>query len=221
MLGLFRAAAAAIQALLDVVLPRKERTVRVDRYRVEDVPVFPTEHEACGVPITTLLAYREPIVEDLIRAVKYDGSSYASTLLAEILAEYLREEISAIRAFSVRPVILVPLPLYPTREVERGFNQIRLILDRLPAEFRDGSLARVEHDVLVRVRETAPQTRLPRIKRLTNVKGAFALSDVATVIDAHAFVIDDVTTTGATLAEAVRPLLNIGIPATALALARA
>lgn len=221
MVRLFRMVAVSIQAILDIVLPRKERAVRTESYSLADIPVSPSEHEACGIAITSLLSYREPIVEDLIRAVKYDGSHHASRLLAEVLAEYLREEIASIRSFSVRPVVLIPLPLHPERRLERGFNQIEFIMEKLPVEFHDGSAARISRDVLVRVRETPPQTHLSRAERLTNVKGAFAVSDMASVLDAHAFVIDDVTTTGATLAEAVRPLINLGVPVSALALARA
>lgn len=221
MVRLFSMVAFSIQALLDIILPRKERTVRTESYNSEDIPVFPLEHEACNIAITTLLSYREPVVEDLIRAVKYDCSHHAARLLADVLAEYLREEIASIRAFSVRPVVLVPLPLHPNRHMERGFNQIEFIMEQLPMEFRDGSFARIGRDVLLRVRETKQQTHLVRAERLMNVKGAFAVSDFTAVLDSHAFVIDDVTTTGATLAEGVRPLLSLGIPVSALALARA
>jgi ComF family protein len=218
---LFMMVAVSIQLLLDLVLPRKERTVRTENYTLEDVEVSPAEHEACGIAITSLLSYRESAVEDLIRAVKYDGSHHAAGLLAGILAEYLREEVASIRSFSVRPVVLVPLPLHPNRQLERGFNQIEFIMDKLPAEFHDGSLAQIGRDVLLRVRETTQQTHLNRVERLRNVKGAFAVSNMTAVIGAHAFVIDDVTTTGATLAEATRPLASLGIPVNALALARA
>lgn len=221
MLRLVRAVAVAIQALLDVILPRKERAVRTEVYVLEDIPVSPAEHEACGITITTLLSYREPIVEDLIRAVKYDASDHASRLLAEVLAEYLREEIASVRSFSTRSILLIPVPLHPERKIERGFNQIEFIIEKLPIEFHDGSLSRIGRDVLVRVRETKQQTHLSRAERLTNVKGAFAVSDLARAVDAHVFVIDDVTTTGATLAEAVRPLINLGVPTCALALAKA
>ena len=128
---LFMRVAVSIQLLLDLVLPRTERTVRTENYALEDIVVSPTEHEASGIAITTLLSYRESIVEDLIRAVKYDGSHHAARLLADILAEYLREEVASIRSFSIRPVVLVPVPLHPNRQLERGFNQIEFIMEKL------------------------------------------------------------------------------------------
>jgi ComF family protein len=221
MLGLFKRVAVFIQASLDVILPRKERVIRVETYRIEDLRVNPEAHEASGISITTLLSYRDTATEDLIRAVKYDGSRHAARLLAEVLAEYLREEIASIHTFSTRPVILIPLPLHAHRAEERGFNQIEFIMEQLPEEFRDGRLSRIEHDALMRTRETRPQTRLTRAERLINVKDAFAVRTIAAALDCHAFVIDDVTTTGATLAEAVRPLQSLNIPVSPLALARA
>lgn len=221
MFGLFQRVAVFIQASLDVVLPRNERVVRVETYSIDDLIVSPSLHEASGIAITTLLSYRDQAVQDLIRAVKYNGSPHAARLLADVLAEYLREEIAAIRSFSVKPIVLIPVPLHPTREKERGFNQIMLILQELPHEFHDGSLARIARDALSRIRETESQTHLSREARLQNMRGAFVLSDTASVLTTHAFVIDDVTTTGATLAAAVRPLENLDIPVIPLALAKA
>lgn len=221
MVRLFRAVTLAIQGFLDIVLPRKERVVRAETYDFEDIPIAPVAHESLGITITTLLPYREHVVEDLIRAVKYDHSRHAARLLSECVAEYLREEIASIRAFTTRSILLVAIPLHPNRESERGFNQITEILSFLPAEFRDGNLARIGEDVLVRVRETKQQTRLTRTERIENVRGAFAVSNLETVRDAHVIVIDDVTTTGATLAEAARPLKNLNVPVTLIALAHA
>ena len=221
MLRLFRVVAVMFQSALDVILPRKERAVRIDDYKPEDIPVSPHEERLNGVLITTLMSYRDQAVEDCVRALKYDKSGHAAQLLADILAEYLREEIASLHSFSTKPVLLVPVPLHPHRFSERGFNQVGLILERLPAEFRNGSLATISYGIIARIRETAQQTRLPRAERLTNVKGAFALANMDAALDSHIFLIDDVTTTGATLSEAARPLLNLGVTVNLLALARA
>lgn len=221
MIALVRRVAIVIQTLLDIVLPRKERIVRTESYRADDIPVSPSGHEAWGITITTLLSYREPAVEDIIRAVKYDASRAAARLLADILAEYLREEIASIRIFSVHPILLIPVPLHKKRAQKRGFNQIEFILEQLPAEFRDGSTSRVEHGILLRVRNTPQQTQLRRSERVANVRNAFIIANPAAVIDTHAFIIDDVTTTGATLVEAARPFAYLGASVHALALARA
>lgn len=212
---MLRTVASFIQSLLDIVLPRKDRVLRIETYRAEDIPVSPREHEACGVLITTLMPYRDQTVADLIQALKYDRAGHAAGLLASVLAEYLREEIANHQAFSTKPVVLVPVPLHPSRERERGFNQVAKILDALPMEFKDGTLSRIEPHALVRTRATPQQTRLSRHDRLANVAGAFALA--REIENSHVILIDDVTTTGATLAEAARPLQEEAFTLLALA----
>jgi ComF family protein len=216
---MLHAFASLIQSVLDIVLPRKERIVRIDEYALEDILISPQEHEACDVQITTLMQYRSRAIEDLIRALKYDRSDRAAHLLAVALAEYLHEEIANLRAFSTLPIILIPVPLHTSRQRERGFNQVEKILLALPTEFHDGTLSRVQTDVLVRTRPTPQQTRLSRTERLRNVQGAFALRAAEDIRGTHIILVDDVTTTGATLAEAAKPLA--GETVTILALAHA
>jgi len=197
-------AAAFIQTLLDIVLPRKDRIVRISQYRAEDFPINPQEHEACGVRITTLMQYHDRAVEDCIRALKYDRSESAAALLASLLADYLREEIAQMKAFSTKEIVLVPVPLHSSRLKERGFNQIERVLENLPQEFKDGTLSRIETQALIRTRATPQQTRLSRSERLKNVAGAFEL--IKQLDNTAVILIDDVTTTGATLAATARPL---------------
>lgn len=212
---------AIFRAVLDAVLPQKARTVRTHKLTVESVPLAPTSHDLLGAKITTLMDYRTQEAQDLIQSLKYDGNGRAALLCAEVLAEYLAEEIASEKLFSQKKLLLVPVPLHGSRARERGFNQIGLVLDSLPREFRDGTRTRLAPEVLARSRSTKQQTRLPRSERLSNVAGAFAVSDPALVKSAHVFLIDDVATTGATLANAATPLRRAGATVTLLALARA
>ncbi|MDO8481805.1 MAG: phosphoribosyltransferase family protein [bacterium] len=210
-----------LRSLLDIVLPRKARTIRAENWTLYDLAVSPKIHDALGISITTLLDYKNPAVEDCIRALKYDGSSHACSLLAETLSDYLREEIAQAKSFSPRLILLVPIPLHKTRERERGFNQVESVLKKLPKEFLDGPLATFTPNALARTRETKQQTHLSRALRLQNMSGAFAVPDTEIVRGAHIFLIDDVTTTGATLSEATRVLERVGAEVSPLALARA
>lgn len=209
------------QSLVEFVLPRKERVVRIENYEISDLGIMPREHESCGVRITTLLSYKARAVDDLIRALKYDRAEHAAKLLAESLAEYLREEIASLKSFSAKPIVLVPVPLHPSRVRERGFNQVEIILSALPIEFKDGTLSRIETRALIRTRATEQQTRLSRAERLKNVENAFDLVRPDLLTNTHVVLIDDVTTTGATLREAARPLAETGISHSLLALAHA
>jgi len=211
----------AYEAVLDAVFPLRERTLRTKERTLQDIPLVPTVHELLHARITTLMEYRDLAAQDLVRSLKYDGSAYAASLAAGLLADYLREELSSARTFSTKKILLVPVPLHHSRARERGFNQIELVLKALPEEFRDGSLATLSPPTLVRTRATSPQTRLPRSERLSNVAGAFAVNDEESLRKTHIFLIDDVTTTGATLVNAATPLKRAGAEVTLLALARA
>jgi ComF family protein len=92
--------------------------------------------------------------------------------------------------------ILVPVPLHPTKERERGFNQSLVIAKSL----NEATEAKDLQNLLVRTMYTQTQTRLSRAARHQNVKNAFALASDAVVIPNQTYIlVDDVITTGSTL----------------------
>lgn len=212
---------SGLSLLIDNILPPRARTAHVRTLSLQDIALSPTTHDLLGVRITTLMDYREQTAQDLIQSLKYDGDSRAAHLLASVVGEYLMEEITGDKTFSTKRILLIPLPLHASRARERGYNQIETVLERLPGEFRDGTYAALSRDVLVRTRATKPQTKLHRSERLGNVASAFALRDNVDLRGVHIYLIDDVTTTGATLANAATPLRRAGARVNLIALARA
>lgn len=109
---------------------------------------------------------------------------------------------------------LVPVPLYPEKELARGYNQSEL-LARALAALAPGATC---ENLLERVRDTPTQTRLDRAERRANVRGAFAVRAGARPTPGRRHVVvDDVFTTGATLNEACRALRAAGIARLAVA----
>ena len=212
---------SVFEAILDTILPLRARAARTKKRTLEEIRLCPTPHDLLGTTITTLMDYKNSEVQDLIQSLKYDKTKHAAELCAEALADYLREELGQERTFGAKNIFLIPIPLHASRARERGYNQIGIVLDRLPKEFRDGSLATLAPTLLARTRETKAQTRLSRHERLSNVAGAFELSEGSSVENTHIYLIDDVTTTGATIAEAAKALQKSGAEVTALALAHA
>ena len=102
--------------------------------------------------------------------------------------------------------LILPVPLHSTREKERGFNQSFLLAQGL-AE-RCG--IPLQEGLLLRYAKTKNQAELDRKERLTNVKGAFACNDPAEVAGKNILLIDDVITTGSTMAEGARTLIRAG-----------
>lgn len=120
------------------------------------------------------------------------------TLLSDTLTEAAVPECAAI----------VPVPLHPTREAARGFNQAALIGRQISAELHIPTL----NSVVERTVDTPPQVGLSREQRLRNVAGAFTARRGAS---SHGgmLLVDDVATTGATLVTCARTLtLEGGAP---------
>ena len=123
------------------------------------------------------------------------------------------------------PYLIVPVPLFYSRERERGFNQARILaegLRRQIGKMRGGTAAKIETTLLVRTRSTRPQTRLKFQQRMENVRGAFAVSKPGQVLGRQIVLVDDVMTTGATLSACAGALKKSGAAKVyALTLARA
>lgn len=97
---------------------------------------------------------------------------------------------------------VVPVPLHASRERSRGFNQAREIARHIGWP---------QMDILRRTRRTAVQADLPAARRHANVRGAFVISSSAASVDGLTLVlVDDVSTTGATLNACATALLAAG-----------
>ncbi|PZO05640.1 MAG: amidophosphoribosyltransferase [Lysobacteraceae bacterium] len=143
-----------------------------------------------------VLIYRFP-ADQLLPRFKFHGNLAAGRLLSQLMAEELAD--------APRPQALVPLPLHPSRLRQRGYDQA-LELAR-PLARALGLPLRT--DVLRRVRATSPQSELDAASRRHNVRSAFAARTGE--LPGHVALVDDVMTTGATLAEASRALQRAGV----------
>ncbi len=106
------------------------------------------------------------------------------------------------------PGIVVPVPLFAEKEKERGGNQTEMI-------FREWLTAQgwTWRNALVRARATAPQYGLSAPQRVENIKGAFSLTDDSyeeEITGKSVLLVDDIFTTGATIAECARVLRKAG-----------
>jgi ComF family protein len=108
----------------------------------------------------------------------------------------------------VRGAVLVPVPLHPRKQRERGYNQSRLLAEEL-AGAAGGSTC--VQELLVREVDTVTQTAFDRASRRENLKNAFALAHGAALNpDLHYVLVDDVFTTGSTLNGCARVLRRAG-----------
>lgn len=180
-------------------------------------PVTPCVCQVCGVPLPGSLTAGEGCCSDcrrlqkpydlaraygiyegklkqVIRAFKFERRQRLADPLSRLLE-------SACRRIPTRflPDWIMPVPLHPSRRKERGFDQT-LALGRVLSRRLRIPLSRSLH----RVRSTIPQSGLSVEERRRNLRGAFSMEDAHHLRDSTILLLDDVLTTGTTVAEACR-----------------
>ncbi len=148
-------------------------------------------------------AYAAPL-DRIVRAMKFSRQPALAHTLAAALAPIVAHELDSWSAGLERPQV-VPVPLSDLRLAERGYNQSLLIARPLARACSLELLPRA----LQRLRAGPPQSRLSPAAREHNVEQAFR---AAAPVSRPVLLVDDVMTTGATLAAASRALLAAGAP---------
>jgi len=182
--------------------------------------------------IFPLYDYRHLVIKKSLWLLKYNGKKRLVNVFAEIIYEKMMEELSELSVMeNFTEPVLIPIPLAPRRYRERGFNQAELICKEIirisksrnltpnpsPCQGegcqRRGEVFSLVSNVLVKPKDTEHQARIrDRRERLKNLVGSFAVknSGQAKIKNKNIILIDDITTTGATLAEARKVLREAG-----------
>jgi competence protein ComFC len=138
---------------------------------------------------------------DVIHRYKYQRALWFEPFLADLLVLRARPELA-----QAKWDWLVPIPLHPTKERQREFNQA----ERLARCLSTATQIPVNSRVLRRIVATRTQTRLNREERLDNVRNAFALCPGVHLNGERLVLLDDVFTTGATANACARVLRTAG-----------
>jgi ComF family protein len=165
------------------------------------VGIWP-ECPSCGndlLPLFALGNYVDPLKQVVIE-IKFRGILRPLDLLANSLVETFGDRIASRQADC-----LTPIPLHPTREYERGYNQAselaHVLSHRLDLPVAD--------DLLVRTGKRRPQQILPAARRAKNIRGVFEALDYDGS-GRRILLVDDVVTSGETVREAARVLAQQG-----------
>ena len=159
---------------------------------------------SAGVELWAPLAY-DGAARAMVAALKFRGAArLAATMAAQIVAGAPREWLGLPRD-SLPPAVLVPVPLHPARRRRRGFNQAEVIASELAIRTGLGL-----SDCLERLGRGTTQVGRGRGERARAIEGAVAALPGA-LIPAGALLVDDVATTGATLAACASALRAAGV----------
>lgn len=147
-------------------------------------------------------SYRDPDLRAAIHRWKYDGFWQISSDWAATMA-------TAARPFAPDPAVLIPIPLHWTRRLRRGFNQATVLATQI-AQFNHWAV----RELLRRPHPTAAQAKMTaKTQRRQNIAGAFRAVEGANAGQpaASLWLVDDVVTTGATIAAARAALKRRGL----------
>ncbi len=165
--------------------------------------------KTCHLKSQYLLAavgnYDDPVLQNLIQSFKYKSVKSLAPILTDLLIKYIKNVFSC-SSLVIGQFIIVPIPLYPRRERERGFNQSKLLVEDLSKKLNLDF-----HEALVRVKKTLPQAQSKDIEeRVKNIEGCFKMKNSELVEGKNIILVDDVFTSGATINEAVKILKQNG-----------
>lgn len=136
-------------------------------------------------------------VQKVLHALKYEGNITAGETLGELLGQQLKD-------LSIDIDVIVPLPLHPRRQKERGYNQAEIIAKGVQNIFK----VPLELNAVKRVHYSKTQTDKNRIDRWDNVETVFELNTKDVLLDQKVLLVDDVLTTGATLDACAQVMLK-------------
>ncbi len=161
--------------------------------------------------IFPLYDYRHPPIKKAVWLIKYNGKKKLVSVFAETLYGRILEELSDLKTMeNFQNAVLIPIPLSKKRQRERGFNQAELLCEEI-IKLDDSGYLKLDKNILIKQKETEHQARIKdRSTRLNNLAGSFEVKSGASLKGRNIILIDDVTTTGATLSEARKALRSSG-----------
>ncbi len=172
----------------------------------------PAERE-CAEWIFPVFDYRDKTIKQAVWLLKYKGKKNLARVFAENIYGRMLEELSDLEVMeNFTHPILIPIPLDNKRWRERGFNQVELICREL-MRLDQNKNWEMKNDCLIKIKDAEHQARIEnRSARLKNIVGSFTVpgAGIQAIKNRNIILIDDVTTTGATLGEARKTLLNAG-----------
>jgi ComF family protein len=160
--------------------------------------------------IYSCFSYKNPTIRRALRLYKFSGRKSLKGIFAHMIyEEILAQTHDDYSLSSDEKFILIPVPLTKKRQRERGYNQSLMLAKELVA--KDPDIFTLSEKVVMKTKDTERQAMIQnRSERLRNLKNAFAISteNKDNIKGRIVIIVDDITTTGATLSEIRKVLLQ-------------
>jgi len=159
-------------------------------------------HPEAQYTLASATHYTHAHVQKLIWQMKYQHWQSAATPLSTLLVTYFNALPHHFTDYHI-----VPIPLHKNKEWKRGFNQAAIIGGHISTHLHIPTITKN----LVRIKDTSAQAdQKDYTLREKNIEGAFHITRPHEFKNKHILLVDDVTTSGATLREAARVLKSAG-----------
>jgi ComF family protein len=150
---------------------------------------------------SAFLFEKDGVLQDAIHALKYNSRFLTGVFWGKVLGNFMQDKI-----IDWDIDFIIPVPLHKFKRLERGYNQSYYISKGLSKRLD----LKLNNRILERIRYTKSQTKLNMSERQENMKGAFFVINKKQIIGKNILLVDDVITTGATVSECGKVLLEAG-----------
>lgn len=138
-------------------------------------------------------------IREVIKDYKYNGKNYLYKSLAEIMMD-------TIRMWQLNVDSVIYIPMHRRKEAIRGYNQARLLAMYIGKSM---DIPLIDHN-LIKHKNTKDQSHSDKFERTSNLKNAFKIKNPVEIRDKKILLVDDIITTGSTMAEASKVLMENG-----------
>lgn len=144
----------------------------------------------------------EGVIREKLINYKFNEKAYLYKTFGKIMLK--KEKIYRFLEFYD---IIIPVPMHKTKKAKRGYNQTELI-----AKYISKNIKKIQYadNVLIKVKNTLPQSSLNKMERYKNIKNAYKIQNKETINNKKILVFDDIYTTGNTVRECSKILKQNG-----------